>query len=797
MKNLIVLFFYLFIIFVPVSGGQSTATGIEQDSRNQSWLETLNLGFEKPGPEGWTLKGVGFRVELYPKDAVGGKQCLGFTFEKESADLRNGSFGLAFSSLPAHDLAGKRLRLAASLKTRELAGYFLTFLRAEGGEYPLAFTRLTDENIPQNTTPWKKYSIEMDIPQETTALYFGAVILGKGTAWVDEFSLEVLPPQGTPVVKIAGQVVDKDKKPVPGALVAAKTYLSRRTSTRTAADRDGKFAFQLLPGGYMLSAAAPGLTACALPLRNFQKDVDDLVIALVGEGFTIKGKVKTPQGLIPPGTYVVANKLDRFEGDLFYSGVQADGNYQVTVPKGTAYEIQLDSPDMKAMSVVTGSGSDRPCDLEALVPQPAPEAVVSWMKQQAAALDTAEPGSGFADLQPLKEIIADARVVGLGETSHGTREIFRMKHRLLEFLVTEMGFTVFALETPWPNGLAINDYVLNGKGDPARLMAGMYEVWDTREVLALIEWMRAYNEDPAHRKKVKFYGADIRESSLGAEYVARYLEKVDPDFLKQVDVGRTLSMLRDPRVYEILYSYSVQQCADLKDLMNEFLLHFDREKGTLVQKSSEREWREARHLVRFLQQFVNYAAAVNASDFDAMDLVDRAMAENIRWILDNEPAGTRVAYWAHNYHIALAHYPAFSCAPMGMYLKQVLGRDYVSIGFEFNRGSFQSRDFTPSQTPFLMRSFTLDSIPGSFAAAMARTGIPIFILDLRRIPGSGVVHDWFFARHIFKSINSVYADERDIQHWFKVPTYFDALIFFENTTAAQPNPDSLIPRLLY
>lgn len=795
MKNL-TFFLFLFAVFVSVISGQSTAASSEKDLRNQPWLEALNLDFEKPAPEGWTLKGEGFRVALDPKEAAGGKQSLGFTFEREVPEiLWVGSFGLATCNLPVQHLAGKRLRLAAALKTRELAGYFLLFLRAEAGENPIAVARIPNENIPQNTTPWKRYSIEMDIPREATSLYFGAGIIGKGTAWADEFSLEVHPAQGPPSVVIAGKVVDKDGKPVHGALVVAKTSYSETTPIRTATDQEGKFVFQLLPGGYMLSATAPGLTGGALPYRDFQKNVEDLVITLAGEGFAIKGKVKAPQGLIPPGTYVVANKLAFFGGDLFYSKVKADGSYQVTVPKGTSYKVQLDTPGMKAMPVVTRSGSDSPCDLVAMVPQPAPEEVVSWMKQQAVVLDTAEAGHGFTDLQPLKEIIADARVVGLGETSHGTREIFQMKHRLLEFLVTEMGFTVFAMESFWSHGLAINDYVLYGKGDLNRLMAGEYDVWHTREVLALIEWMRTYNANPDHRKKVKFYGADIQDSIVGAEYVTRYLEKVDPDFIKQV--GQVLSILRGQRVFGIIYRYSQQECTALKNQMNEFLLHFDLKKEAYVQKSSEREWREVRHLVRYLQQFVSYAVAGVANSYDALDLRDQAMAENIRWILDNEPAGTRIVYWAHNYHITAAQYPTYSSVPMGMYLKQVLGRDYISIGFEFNRGTFQARDSTPSQTPGVMRSFTLDSIPGSFAAAMARTGIPIFLLDLRRIPGQGVVHDWFFVPQVFKSIDRVYANEKDIQHWFKAPVHFDAVIFFENTTRAQLNPPSLLPRVFY
>ena len=86
--------------------------------------------------------------------------------------------------------------------------------------------------------------------------------------------------------------------------------------------------------------------------------------------------------------------------------------------------------------------------------------------------DTAEAGHGFADLQPLKAVIGDARIVALGEGTHGTREFFRMKHRLTEFLAAEMGFTLFAIEANMPEAYRINEYVLTGKGDPKELLRG-------------------------------------------------------------------------------------------------------------------------------------------------------------------------------------------------------------------------------------------------------------------------------------------------------------------------------------
>ena len=133
-------------------------------------------------------------------------------------------------------------------------------------------------------------------------------------------------------------------------------------------------------------------------------------------------------------------------------------------------------------------------------------------------------------MSPLSSVIGDARIVAMGEATHGTREFFRMKHRMLEFLTEKMGFTVFAIEANWPESLAVNDYVLNGKGDPAAALAGMYFwTWNTEEVLDMIRWMRTYNENPAHTRKLKFLGFDMQTARVAVSSVEEYLQKVDPE----------------------------------------------------------------------------------------------------------------------------------------------------------------------------------------------------------------------------------------------------------------------------
>ena len=159
----------------------------------------------------------------------------------------------------------------------------------------------------------------------------------------------------------------------------------------------------------------------------------------------------------------------------------------------------------------------------------AQDPVVGWIKSQAVPLKTVAAGNGFADMAPLKKMIGDARIVALGEATHGTREFFQLKHRMLEFLATEMGFTIFSIEANMPEAYRINDYVLTGAGDPAELLRGMYFwTWDTEEVLELIRWMRRYNE--AGKGKLEFTGFDMQTPTVAMRIVQDFVAAREPGY---------------------------------------------------------------------------------------------------------------------------------------------------------------------------------------------------------------------------------------------------------------------------
>jgi erythromycin esterase-like protein len=156
--------------------------------------------------------------------------------------------------------------------------------------------------------------------------------------------------------------------------------------------------------------------------------------------------------------------------------------------------------------------------------------VTEWIANQAIPLSTVEPRHGFADLQPLKKALAGARIVGLGEATHGTSEFFRLKHRLLEFLATEMGFTIFAIEGDMAAASRLNDYVLRGEGDPEKLLGFLY--CNHQEVLDMIHWMREFNQSGTGH--LEFTGFDMQNVSTSGAIVRGFTGKYDPDYIDTV-----------------------------------------------------------------------------------------------------------------------------------------------------------------------------------------------------------------------------------------------------------------------
>ncbi len=165
--------------------------------------------------------------------------------------------------------------------------------------------------------------------------------------------------------------------------------------------------------------------------------------------------------------------------------------------------------------------------------------VLKWFGANAIKLRTIDADQNFDDLEPMVQPLRKARIVGIGEATHGTSDFFRLKHRLFRFLVTRMGFRALALEADNSECAAINDYVRTGRGSAQAALCGLTRVhWKCEEILALIEWMREYNQSlSAEQFKTQslfFIGMERDQPSLPASAVLQYLETIDSPALPEM-----------------------------------------------------------------------------------------------------------------------------------------------------------------------------------------------------------------------------------------------------------------------
>ena len=408
--------------------------------------------------------------------------------------------------------------------------------------------------------------------------------------------------------------------------------------------------------------------------------------------------------------------------------------------------------------------------------KPAPKAVVEWMKASAVPLKSAAPGQGFEDMAPLRAVVGKATVVALGEATHGTREFFQLKHRFFEYLVTHMGFTDFVLEASWPEARAVDDYILHGRGDAKAALAGMnFWIWNTEEFLELIEWMRRWNVDEKHERKLRFHGMDMQFPRLAANAVLSYLATVDADLAKEASAPlRPLQSRAAAQSYRRLEEAERRTC---RELIARVEARFDEKREAWVKATGTERWEIARQSARVLRQ----GNAMMGDLRNSFEIRDRAMAENIAWIRERRGPKTKIVIAAHNGHVATGVRPPWT--RLGQHLRKSLGDQLLVFGFAFHRGGFRAR-MAGGGPP---RAFAAPpAVAESLDAALAATGHPIFALDLRRVP-EGPVRAWLREKRRSRSIDATYSVELDavVQQPIAVLTDFDALLFVAKTTPSR------------
>ncbi|WP_215448255.1 erythromycin esterase family protein [Streptomyces sp. ATCC 21386] len=374
-----------------------------------------------------------------------------------------------------------------------------------------------------------------------------------------------------------------------------------------------------------------------------------------------------------------------------------------------------------------------------------PDDIARWLTEHARPLSTLTPGAPADDLEPLRDILRGVRIVGLGESTHGTSEFFRLKHRIIEFLVREAGFGVLAMEASESAAHALDTYVRHGTGDPARLVARLgFWTWRTQEMLDLVEWLRKHNRALPEERRVRFVGTDPQRSTDSVEAVAAFLQRVAPERteeIRELDVLKQARPASQPDPRQTLMRRA-EALADFLESLREKLSRHTADETSEPADGIAEALEHARILVRAADLVTRSPDPHSGAD-SVFAVRDRYMAEAVARLVDDNPKA-RVMLWAHNGHIAKSTYGK-NVPALGSGLRERYGDAYYALALLFGKGSFLARrgdDFQGSPV-----QHHIGTGFRSIEAQLADSVLGDYYTDLRVGGTSPEAAQWLYAPH--------------------------------------------------
>ena len=414
-------------------------------------------------------------------------------------------------------------------------------------------------------------------------------------------------------------------------------------------------------------------------------------------------------------------------------------------------------------------------------------------------LDARPLKGGESDYDALLELIGDARLVLLGESSHGTHEFYRERARITRRLIEERGFAAVAVEGDWPDADRVSRYV-QGAGedrDAEEALRGFRRfptwMWRNAEVLDFVGWLRAHNERLATpRREVGFYGLDLYSLGASMEAVVAYLEDVDP-------AGAS----RARRRYECLHPFSqdsagygqavllgvsepcrrrvLEQLVELRRHAGDYL----REDGLIAED-------------RYFLAEQNATVVANAEEYyrtmfdgpaPSWNLRDRHMADTLDQLqvhLARHGEEGKIVVWEHNSHIGDARSTEMAQRGelnLGQLMRERHAHDAVLVGFTTYTGTVTAASEWGGEAE---RKRVRPALPDSYEALLHATGIPAFLLCPLATSDSGRV---LREPRLERAIGVIYRPESErSSHWFAAcaSQQFDALVHIDTTRAVEP-----------
>jgi erythromycin esterase len=351
-------------------------------------------------------------------------------------------------------------------------------------------------------------------------------------------------------------------------------------------------------------------------------------------------------------------------------------------------------------------------------------AFVSWARTHAFSLAN-------LDLKPVESISARARVVALGEPEHGTHEAPAFRNRRFRYLVEKAGFTAIALEADFARSRVADDYISGGPGSAEQAAKALSWGSPSADNVALVRWMRAYNQQAVHKVKIKLYGMDMEligapgdttPSHTALDEALTYLKKMD-----RTAAARILQKLA-PFINRLsAANYAGLSTAEhrlLSRSLDELIETLQQKQQAYTDASSESAYEWAYHnaiVARQTDQMVclmppEIPGKIPPDGWKAASARDSCMAENVLWMLRREQ---KLFVYAHDAHVKNAAtkggvWDVFQQPPnaTGQYLRKALDDQLVIFGIS------------------LAPTFDIKQ-PGSLETALMSTGKSNFLINLR------------------------------------------------------------------
>jgi erythromycin esterase-like protein len=417
----------------------------------------------------------------------------------------------------------------------------------------------------------------------------------------------------------------------------------------------------------------------------------------------------------------------------------------------------------------------------------------------------AHPVTGAAgDYDPLLAIAGDARVVLLGEATHGTHEFYRERARITQRLVREHGFNAVAVEGDWSETFRVNEYVRGMSADRSaeQALSGFARfpqwMWRNVEVRDLVQWIRVHNDAQPVTSDVGFYGLDIQSLAPPIESLQRYLSAVDPAAAERVR-GRLACLTAfgaDPERYgpAVARSPNASCRADVAAVVDEMRARAATRPSDPVQ--AELLFGAVRS-AQALASGEEYFRLSYTGGTSTWNLRDRRMSEGLEALEAHVAATTgrpaKIVVWAHNTHTGDARATESGQQGelnIGQLSRERLGPASVNVGFLTYSGRvFAAPDWGASGRVFDLRAALAESYSALFHAAAADGGPRDFLLVLR---GESPVASTLARPRLQRAVGVIYVPQSERQsHYFtaQLARQFDAVIYFDSSSPVQPlNP---------